>query len=261
MEDFDDIYAIWMQDHVIPFMTFERLPKEQFKPIFETLMQSSEVYVIEDNGHVVATRRIIPSSGEHAHSVEFASFGVDKDHLRKGYGRQFYEFLIDKIKKEKPDVKRIEIGQETDNAVALDLALKMGFKPEVIFTDWIRRETEPEEYKSKWNVGARFMALLIDPAFEKKSISNVEKYSPRMPPFLPDKDLADNIKIGVDQEKKRAICYYRNKLLGVCDFTQGVRRFGHVQFWDIKLEPDCNLLQWRFVCASCFVMQHNSAKT
>ena len=61
MDDFDDIYAIWMQDHIIQFMTFERLPKEQFKPIFDTLMKYSEVYVIEDNGHVVATRRIIPS--------------------------------------------------------------------------------------------------------------------------------------------------------------------------------------------------------
>ncbi len=25
-DDFDALYTLWMQDHIIPFMTFERLP-------------------------------------------------------------------------------------------------------------------------------------------------------------------------------------------------------------------------------------------
>jgi putative acetyltransferase len=222
-------------------MTFERLPKEQFKPIFDTLMKYSEVYVIEDKGHVVATRRIIPSSGEHAHSVELASFGVDKDHLGKGYGIRFYEFLIDKIRKEKPEVKRIEIGQETDNEIALNLAKKMGFEAEVILPDWIRRKTGPEKYTSKWNMGARFMAFVLDPQLAEQSIANVKKYSPKMPTSNADQSLMNNIKIEIDSENKKAVCYYKDKKLGVCHFAQGVRRFGHIQFWEIKLEPGCDL--------------------
>lgn len=248
MEDFDEIYAIWMQEHIIPFMTFERLPKEEFRTIFEMLMKHSEVYVIEDQGRVVATRRIIPGSGEHAHSVELASFGVDKDHLGKGYGIRFYEFLIDKIRKEKPEVQRVEIGQETDNEIALNLAKKMGFETEVILPDWIRRKTGPEKYTRKWNMAARFMAFLLDPALKNQSVTNVKIYSPNMPLLNPDQGLMSVIKMECDQENRKAVCYYKDKKIGVFAFAQGVRRFGHIQFWELKLEPDCDLP----AMATCF---------
>lgn len=237
-EDFDDIYNIWMQDHVIPFMTFERQPKEQFRAIFDKIMQGSDVYVIEDNGHVVATRRIIPSGGTHAHSVELASFGVDKEHLGKKYGQLFYESLIEKIKQDRPDVKRIEIGQETDNAIALNLAEKMGFKAEVIFPDWIRRATGTEEYTRKWNMAARFMGFLVDPAFSEVAIANVKPYTPK----LPSMNMAnEKVQIEIDRENNKAVCYLDGVKQGECSFSQGVRRFGHIQFWEINLEPGCDL--------------------
>lgn len=236
-DDFQAIYAIWMQDHVIPFMTFEQMPEQDFKPIFDTLMQQSEIYVIENNRRIVATRRIIPGSGEHAHSVELASFCVAKDSQRNGYGTRFYEFLITKIKSDMPHVKRIELGQETDNDVALKLAQKMGFKAEVIFPDWIRRKTGPKIYTCKWNMGARFMALMLD---SQPSLTNVQPYLAHMPDNKTANDMHD-CKIEIHSENKNAVCYYNNKIIGVCHFSQGVRRFEHIQFWDIQLEQDCNL--------------------
>lgn len=256
-EDFDAIYHIWMQDHVIPFMTFERQSKEQFKTIFDKIMQSSDVYVIEDNGCVVATRRVIPNSGAHAHSVELASFGVDKEHLGKKYGQLFYESLIKKIKLERPDIKRIEIGQETDNSIALKLAEKMGFKAEVIFPDWIRRATGTQEYTRKWNMAARFMAFLTDPELSKVAIANVKPYTPKLPLM---RMTNPKVQIEFDRVNNKALCFVDGAKQGECSFSQGVRRFGHIQFWELSLEPACNLAVMEYFVRQLAVEQAGRCK-
>jgi hypothetical protein len=139
-----------------------------------------------------------------------------------------------------PHVKRIELGQETDNDVALKLAHKMGFKAEVIFPDWIRRKTGPEQYTRKWNMGARFMALLLDDT--QPTITNVQPYFPCMPLNKSANELLDDCKIEIHTENKNAVCYHKDKIVGVCHFSQGVRRFEHIQFWDIQLEQDYNFI-------------------
>lgn len=240
-DDFDDIYTIWMQDHVLPHMNFEYLPKEQFKPIYADLMKQSEIYVIECKGQAIATRRIIPCRGEYKHSVSLASFGVHKDYLGSGYGKQFYNFLIEKIKTEKPYVKRIEIWQVSDNDIAFKLSQKMDFKAEVIFPDSLRRQTGPKKYTSKWYMGIRFLAFMLDPVLTKQTKSHVKIYVPKMPLLKPDESLMHDAKVVIDQEHKKAICSYRDNIIGVCTFAQGVRRFSHIQFWEIKLEPGCDL--------------------
>jgi hypothetical protein len=45
-DDFDALHIIWMQDHINPFMSFEQMPKEQFRPIFEDLFNSSDVELL-----------------------------------------------------------------------------------------------------------------------------------------------------------------------------------------------------------------------
>jgi len=240
MADFDSLYTIFMQDHVIPFLTFERIPKEQFKPIIEKIMQESEVYVMEDKGKVVATRRIILGQGIHAHSVQFASFGVHQDHLKNGYGTQFFKFLVDKIKTDMPHVKRIELVQDTDNEPAFHLAKKMGFEIEIIFPDRIRRRTGPEKYTHKWHMGARFKALLIDPLLAQQAISAVTLFRPRLPTL--HNNVPNDIRIHINEKNNIAECYYQQKRLGVCTFIQGERRYEHIAFWSIQLEADCDVL-------------------
>lgn len=233
LHDFDAIYKIWMQEHVNPFMTFEIMSKEDFFSIFKKFLSESDVYVLEKNGQVVATRRIIPRQGEHAHSVEFASFGVDKNHLKKGYGKLFYPFLINELKKTRPSVTRIELIQETDNAIALPLAEKMGFHSEVVFPDWICRETGLEMYRKKWRVGARFVAKIIQPETALSSIQSVRLSDPQLPLLKPHSEL---IQIRFDELKSKAFCYYRDKCIATCHMTHADLRLAHVQFWEIQLE-------------------------
>ncbi len=233
LSDFDAIFTIWMQEHVNPFMTFEIMSEKDFFSIFERIFSESDVYVLEENGQVIATRRIIQRQGEHAHTVEFASFGVDKKHLKKGYGQFFYQLLISELKKTKPDVTRVELIQETDNVIALSLSEKMGFHSEVVFPDWICRETGLETYRQKWRGGARFMAQNIYPEIANSSIRFVQSFTPQLPLL---KHHCELIRIEFDELKTRAFLYYKDKCIAVCQMTSGYLRMAHILFWEIQIE-------------------------
>jgi len=163
MDDFDSIYTIWMQDHVLSFLNFELLSKKIFKPIFLSIMEHSEVYVIEENNCVVATGRIIPGTGKYAHSVSYGSIGVIKSSLEKGYGKLLYDYLMDIIISDMPKVKRIEQIQLYDNVIAHELAIQQGFRDEVIFPDSVKKMAVVQEYENKWyiaDIRAKFLITL-----------------------------------------------------------------------------------------------------
>ncbi|OGT36429.1 MAG: hypothetical protein A3F11_06390 [Gammaproteobacteria bacterium RIFCSPHIGHO2_12_FULL_37_14] len=230
-DDFDALYEIWMQDHINPFMSFEQMPKNEFRPIFDQLFKASDIYVIEDAGQVVAARRIIFDSDDHAHTAYFASFGVHKDHLRKGYGELFYNVFIDLIRSKRPDITRIELTQETDNDPALRLANKMGFKVEAAFPDWLPRTTGT--HKDKWYIAERFHALLLDQKIETKSALD------KLPPELPLLTV-NSSKLKLEIKDKKANGYQDEKLQATCSFSSGVRRYAHIEFWTVQLEPGCD---------------------
>lgn len=233
-DDFDALYEIWMQDHINPFMSFELMSKEAFKPIFESMFKDSDIYVIEDNGQIVAVKRMDFGTDDHAHIAEYASFGVHKDHLRKGYGELFYSFFLEVIQRERPDITRIEFSQESDNDPALRLANKMGFSVEAIFPDWLPRDTGT--HKDKWYVGERFCFLLLDPNIVKETKSQLKKFKPELPVLMQN---AVNVKM--EMTKNSALSYQDGKLQAICNFSSGVRRYEHIQFWSLQLEPGCDL--------------------
>jgi len=231
LDDFDVLYQIWMADHVNPFMSFEPMSKDEFQPIFESLFKSSEVYVIEQNGAVVAARRVSYGSGSQAHIAELASFGVHPDHLRKGFGELFYKLIIEHIRKERPDITRIEITQETDNPPAAHLAKKMSFTVEAIFPDWLIRTSGT--HQSKWYIGESFLALALKPCSEPQSL--FKKFTPELPTLS-----MNDVGITIAAQDDQATASLEGKLHATCQFSSGVRRYAHIQFWTLKLEPDCD---------------------
>jgi len=234
-DDFDSLYEIWMQDHINPFMSFEQMPKDEFRPIFNQMFNDSEIYVIEDAGTVVAARRMSFCTDEHAHTAEFASFGVHQDHLRKGYGELFYQLFIDLIQTQKKEISRIEISQETDNEPALRLANKMGFTIEATFPDWLPRATG--KHNNKWYTGERFCSLLLNPEILKTIKSNINQFVPELPVLR----LRDN-RITIEINDNKANGYLDGKLQATCSLSTGVRRYAHIQFWTVQLEAGCDAI-------------------
>ncbi len=235
LEDFDSIYEIWMQDHINPFMSFEKMSTGKFRDIYKTLFDSSHIYVLEEDNKVVAVQRIVYGSGLNAHTAYFCSFGVHKDYLRKGYGQLFYDkFLI--LLSKNPHISRVELTQETDNSSkALYLAEKNKFTSCGTFPEWQPRLTGPQEYINKWPVAERIFERII-----KEEILKDSKDSPSFEACIPPLMIKER-EFNVVKSATEVSCYTKGELVATCKIENGVRRLGHIQFWSVQLAPNCDL--------------------
>ncbi|MFI4955756.1 MAG: GNAT family N-acetyltransferase [Gammaproteobacteria bacterium] len=248
LADFDAIHAIWMQEDVLPFLGWEKTSREDFRPIFDEIRNASELYVLRLGDEVVAVRRIVLYDGQHSHTAELGAFAVHQDHRRKGYGELFYKLLMEEIKTNKPNIKRIQLGQTTDNFPALVLSEKMGFTPDFIFPDRPRRKTGPQAYINKWHMGSRYMTYVIDKTIVDCSIKNADKFSLAIPDLNPNKTILENISIEMTTDGKKAVCYYHDEKIATFTFARWARRFSHIQYWEVQKEPMCDKL----VLEACF---------
>ncbi len=143
-QDYLSIWKIWMQAHVICWMSFPPMNAEDFKKHYIKLKNQSDIYVMidkfSDEEKIVGVRRIKYLSGKYSHTAEFCSMGVDKDSLGRGYGEKF-TVAFEKLAAEK-GIKRIQLTQSGGNIPAISLANKKGYHVESVFPDWLERQGE-----------------------------------------------------------------------------------------------------------------------
>lgn len=162
-KDYAAIWSIWMQSHVIRWMSFGYQSLEDFKPRYEQLRSKSDIYVmidsIENQEQVVGVRRIKYLEGEHSHIAEFCSMGIDYNLQGRGYGKKFYD-EFERIVCQKQTIKLIKLTQSGGNDRAFFLAEKKGFQEEAVFPDWLEREGE--DPTNHYFVIEKFIYKIID---------------------------------------------------------------------------------------------------
>lgn len=152
--DFDGLYSIYMDKEVNPFLNFEIMSKEKFKPIFNELLQSGDFYVYENETQIVATCIVMRLKRRAQHVASLGTLATHPDFQGKGIGTQFMNELIDKLKN--AGIKRIDLCAEADNHKALGFYRKLGFELEGILKKYFIRENE-KEYMDE-----HLMALILD---------------------------------------------------------------------------------------------------
>lgn len=220
------IYHIYMQPHVLPYMSFDQMDADQFNALFADFMAERDIFVLKANGDIVATI----SMELHGYTAEIVSFAVDAKHLRKGYGKQCYiecEKLL-KTNGKYASILRVEQSQETDNPPALHLAVSRQYKEEAVFLDWL----QPIAKSAKtWLHGERFLSTFTEAgkkiAQQSKSIFTEKGFKPQLPSLLNEKN----------NSEKQALRH------DVITLKKGIRRFDHIQFCSITIENDVAIEQ------------------
>ncbi|WP_454782615.1 GNAT family N-acetyltransferase [Legionella sp. WA2022007384] len=184
--DYERVWEIWMQDHIIQWMSFTKKDKESFKATFNRLNQQSDIYVMVDSINeketIVGVRRIKYLSGPYEHVAEFCSMGVDAQYLNKGYGKVFWKGF-EEIVKQNPKIKCIRFTQSGGNNKAFHLSDSIGYHAEAVFPDWLQR-TGPTP-KDHYYLIERFSYKIIDPVLLNKAESTSSRqYEPELPPLL-----------------------------------------------------------------------------
>lgn len=142
IEDFETVYEIYMDEVNNPFMTFEIITQEQFRPIFEQILAVKDLYVYESEGHITATYRIVRKQYRMSHIAYFGSFAMHPNYRGKGLGKRIMLEIIARLQRD--GIKRLELLVVSDNKRAIEFYKQLGFQVEGIFKCFLKRANSDE---------------------------------------------------------------------------------------------------------------------
>jgi putative acetyltransferase len=135
--DFEVVCSIYMDEANNPFMTFEIMSREDFRPIFQQMLAAADVYVYEIDNEIVAVYRITRKHYRTSHIAYFGSFAMHPTHRGRGYGKQVMLHVIDKLRRE--GIKRLELLVVCDNERAIGFYRRLGFEIEGTLKCFLKR--------------------------------------------------------------------------------------------------------------------------
>ena len=129
--DLQFIYDLYMHPQVNSYLLYELMTIEEFKPIYEKLLEDGIKYVFEDeNGTAIGMFKIFPWTHRSSHIAYLGGLAIHPDYTGKGFGVKMMQEIIELANQQ--GFKRIELSVATENLRAIKLYKKVGFKEEGI---------------------------------------------------------------------------------------------------------------------------------
>ena len=127
--DLQFIYELYMHPQVNPYLLYEPMDIEEFKPIFDKLLASEIKYVFTDeNGRLVGMFKLFPWTYRASHIAYLGGLAIHPAFAGKGFGRKMMQDIIELVNQQ--GYKRIELSVATENLKATELYKKVGFEVE-----------------------------------------------------------------------------------------------------------------------------------
>lgn len=228
--DYDAIWKIWMQDHIIQWMSFTKQTQEAFKTHYERMAKASDIYVlidkINDEEKIVGVRRIKFGKNEYQHIAEYCSMGIDKDLQGKGYAKLFYQ-EFEKIARLE-GVKRIQLTQSGGNSAAFHITDK-DFSEEAVFPDWLQRDNN----EGSFYLIERYIYRFLDDELAKIASKLPSLKYDEVIPSLQSKD--DNNAITIKRVNNQYTAYIKEEPLLTLDVDPDDSVIQHIGFMSIQL--------------------------
>jgi putative acetyltransferase len=152
--DLEAVFAIYMHERVVPFLGYDPMPLDAFRPIFDELVDCGCFYVYEVDGRIAGFYRASRYPGRVSHVACFGTLAVDPALHGRGIAQAMVRDAIERLEAE--GVKRIELYAEADNTGGLRFYEKLGFEREGVLRKFYKRAGEADY------VDDHLLALLID---------------------------------------------------------------------------------------------------
>lgn len=136
-QDIDAVHAIYSHDDVLPFLTYERMSLEAFRPVYQQLLQSGCFYLWDADGEVAGFYKATRFPGRVNHVVQLGTLAVDPRRHGQGVAQAMFEDALARLKAE--GTHRVELMAEADNARGLRFYAKFGFVEEGRLRDFYKR--------------------------------------------------------------------------------------------------------------------------
>lgn len=139
-EDLCAVHAIFMDERVNPYLGYERMPVEEFRPIFARFIDGGRFYVFEQNGRIAGFYAVTRFSGRGAHVAELGALAVDPALHGTGVAARMVEDAAAMLRED--GVARIELRADADNPRGLAFYKKLGFVPEGVLKRAFKRRDD-----------------------------------------------------------------------------------------------------------------------
>ena len=153
-EDFDQVYEIYMDETVNPYVNFETMSRKGFRPIFDEMIERGGLEVYELDGDVISALVISRFQHRLKHLAYIGAFGIKRSYQGRGIGTKIMQELIRDLRAD--GVRRIELRVEADNHRAISFYGKLGFEAEGTLRKYMKRELDADY------VDVHLMGLLLD---------------------------------------------------------------------------------------------------
>ena len=139
-DDFDFIYALHIHPDVNRFLFYEIMSAEDFKSIFNDLLQQEVLYVYEEDDVLKGMFKLIPKQYRSSHIVFLGGVAIHPSFSGMGCGQRMLGEII-LLGRERGFV-RMELGVSTINPKAIHLYEKAGFQKEGLLKKIIYLKSE-----------------------------------------------------------------------------------------------------------------------
>ena len=127
-DDVRAVHAIYVHESVVPFLGYDPMPLEAFRPIFAALIVDEDFHVFEADGAVAGFYKLNRQKGRSAHVALLGPLAIAPDLQGRGVGRAMLEDALDDL--ERDGVTRVELLAEADNLRGLAFYERLGFHRE-----------------------------------------------------------------------------------------------------------------------------------
>jgi putative acetyltransferase len=127
--DFGYLYGLYMHPAINPFLLYEQMPVEEFRPVFNKLQEKGYLYVYQDQeGVPVGMFKLVPQQYRNSHVVYLGGLAIDPLFTGKGYAMQMLHEIKGMVAQK--GFSRIELTVAVMNEKAIRLYEKAGFQQE-----------------------------------------------------------------------------------------------------------------------------------
>lgn len=132
--DFGYLFSLYMHPEINPWLLYEMMSSDAFKPIMEDLLQKKALYIYEQEGKSVGMFKLVPMKFRNSHIMYLGGVAIHPDHAGKGFAKEMILDAIDLVKN--LGFTRIELTVATSNHKAISLYEKCGFNTEGILKNY-----------------------------------------------------------------------------------------------------------------------------
>jgi L-phenylalanine/L-methionine N-acetyltransferase len=138
--DFNFIFNLYMHPQVNPYLLYEQMSSEEFRPIFEDLLSDNIIYVFEENGNPAGMFKLVLLKHRCTHIAYLGGLAIHPDFAGKGLGLKMMREIIELAQQK--GIKRLELSTGTENLRAIELYKKAGFEPEGVLRKYTHLKSE-----------------------------------------------------------------------------------------------------------------------